>query len=199
MNSQSFPSVHPFGSDEGFDALLPLKIKKLSSIHWTPFEVAKRVAQFLVQHEKSRILDIGSGVGKFCLTAATVSSGHFTGVEQRESLVRLSRKIAQKYQISRAEFVHANVLTIDFKHYDAFYFFNSFQENLDPNNRIDDDVNYNPSRYTAYNQYLIEQFGLLPQGARIASYCSPSSIIPEHYVMVRSEIKGKLKFWEKRY
>lgn len=199
MNSQSFPLVHPFDSDEGFDALLPLKIRKLSSTHWTPVEVAKRVAQFLVQSENSRILDIGSGVGKFCLTAATLSSGHFMGIEQRESLVRLSRKIAHKYQIDRAEFICANILSIDFKEYDAFYFFNSFQENLDLSNRIDDDVQYNPSQYKAYNEHLFEQFGALPQGTRVATYCSPSIIIPEHYVMVRSEIKGKLKFWEKRY
>ena len=199
MDSLSFSQVSPFDTDEDFDAALPLKIRKLSSTHWTPVEVAKRVAQFLAQSENRKILDIGSGVGKFCLTAASASAGHFTGVEQRDALVRLSRKIAQKYHIDRAEFLCANILSVDFKEYDAFYFFNSFQENLDLSNRIDDDVQYNPSQYKAYNEHLFEQFRALPQGTRVATYCSPSAMIPEHYVVVRSEIKGKLKFWEKRY
>lgn len=199
MNSESFSSVYPFDSDEGFDAILPLKIKRLSTTHWTPVDVAKRVAHFLVGHENTKVLDIGSGVGKFCLTAATVSSGHFTGVEQREALVKLSRKLAHRFHIDRAEFIQANILSIDFRAYDAFYFFNSFEENLNLTDRIDDDVQYNPSRYKAYSRYLFEQFEVLPQGTRIATYCSPSSIIPEHYVMLGSDIKGKLKFWEKRY
>ena len=199
MNSASSPSVYPFNSDEGFDALLPIKIKKLSSTHWTPVAVAKRAARFLVKHENSRVLDIGSGVGKFCLTSATVSSAYFTGVEQREPLVKLSRKIAHKYQLNRAKFLHANILSIDLKEYDAFYFFNSFEENLNLTDRIDDNAQYNPSQYQEYSEYLYEQFQILPQGTRIVTYCSPSSIIPEHYVMVGSEGNGKLKFWTKLY
>lgn len=199
MNPHNFSPVYPFDTDEDFDALLPLKIKKLSYRHWTPVSIAKRAAHFLAQNEHSRVLDIGSGVGKFCLTAATVSVGHFTGVEQRDALVRLSNKIAQKYSIHRAEFLSANILSIDLKEYDAFYFFNSFEENRDLTDRIDDEVVYNPSRYSTYSQHLYEQFELLPKGTRIATYCSPSTIIPDHYVLVASESKGKLKFWEKRY
>jgi SAM-dependent methyltransferase len=199
MDSSSFSPTSLFDTDEDFDAALPLKIRKLSSRHWTPVIVAKRAAQFLAQNDESRILDIGSGVGKFCLTAATTSAGHFTGVEQRDALIRLSRKIAQKHHINNAYFLHANILTIDFRQFDAFYFFNSFEENRDPTDKIDDEVIYSPSRYAAYNLYLYEQFESLPIGTRIATYCSPTAIIPDQYVMVESEIKGKLKFWEKKY
>jgi len=199
MNSSSFSPVSPFDTDEDFDSALPLKIRKLSSRHWTPVHVAKRAAHFLVQTENSRILDIGSGVGKFCLAAASASAGHFTGVEQRDALVRLSKKIAQKYHIDRAHFLHANILTVDFTEFDAFYFFNSFEENRDLTDKIDDEVFYNPSRYAVYSLYLYEQFESLPRGTRIATYCSPVAIIPDQYVMVGSEVKGKLQFWEKKY
>lgn|SRR5690606_1200396 len=199
MTHKNCPSVYPFDSDEQFDAVLPLKIKKLSSTHWTPVEVAKRAAEFLVQHDNSKILDIGSGVGKFCLTAAAVSPGHFTGVEQREFLVHLSKKLAQKLRIKRAEFIHANILSIDFQAYDGFYFFNSFEENLNLMDKIDDDAEYNPARYKAYSQFLLDQFEMMPLGTRIATYCSPSSIVPLQYVMLNSDPKDKLKLWEKRY
>jgi SAM-dependent methyltransferase len=199
MNPYDLSPVSPFNTDEDFDAVLPLKIRKLSARHWTPVSIARRAVQFLVRDNNSKVLDIGSGVGKFCLIAATVSPGYFTGVEQREALVRLSRKVAQKYDIARTEFLQANILSVNFAGYDAFYFFNSFEENRDLTDKIDDEVRYDPAQYSVYNRYLYEQFESLPQGTRIVTYCSPSVIIPEQYVLLASEVKGKLKFWEKRY
>src|SRR5690606_38228114 len=137
MTHKNCPSVYPFDSDEQFDAVLPPKIKKLSSTHWTPVEVAKRAAEFLVQHDNSKILDIGSGVGKFCLTAAAVSPGHFTGVEQREVLVLISKKVPQKLRTKRPAFIHANIRSLDFQAYDGFYFLNSVEESLNLMDKID--------------------------------------------------------------
>lgn len=200
MNSLASPLSQPLGTDEDFDALLPLKTRMLSSRHWTPVSIAVRAAEYLAQHEATKVLDIGAGVGKFCLVAASHSpKGEFFGVEQRESLVRLSKKLAQRCQIQRAHFIHANMLNIDFSNYDAFYFFNAFEETLDLTDKIDEDVQYNPNQYLDYTQYIHDQFEMLPIGTRIVTYCSPNSIIPEHYVMIASDVKGKLKFWEKKY
>ena len=110
-------------SDEEFNTIYPLKIQKLSSRHWTPIKVAKRAAAFLAEQKDARILDIGSGVGKFCMVAAITSEGHFTGVEQREALVRLSNKISRRFQIPRVEFILADIRSIDFKDYNAFFTF----------------------------------------------------------------------------
>lgn len=199
MNAGINNNTLPIDSDEELDALFPLKIRKLSSRHWTPVSIAKRIAAFFAQHGNSRILDIGSGVGKFCLVAASVSSAHFIGVEQRESLVRLSRKIALKHRVERVEFLHSNILSINFRDYDGFYFFNSFEENRSLTDRIDDEVDLNRYLYHHYSRYLCGQLEGLPQGTKIVTYCSGSEIIPDNYVLLRTEIKGKLKFWEKRY
>jgi len=186
-------------SDEEFNTIYPLKIQKLSSRHWTPIKVAKRAAAFLAEQKDARILDIGSGVGKFCMVAAITSEGHFTGVEQREALVRLSNKISRRFQIPRVEFILADIRSIDFKDYNAFYFFNSFEENRDLTDSIDEDTRYDPSLYETNNQYLYKQFDSLPMGTRIVTYCTLPDIIPEAYVKIRSEIKGKLNFWIKRH
>src|SRR5690606_33132656 len=106
-------------SDKEFDAVYPLKIRKLSSRHWTPVEMAKRAANFLVNNAETRVLDIGSGVCKFCLVSAAYTQVNFTGVEQRESLVRLSQKIAKRFRIERINFVHANIKNINFKDFDS--------------------------------------------------------------------------------
>src|SRR5690606_24479165 len=126
-------------TDEVFDAAFPVKIQKLSNRHWTPVSVVKRAADFLVDNDSTRVLDIGSGVGKFCILAAAFTKGHFTGVELRENLVRFSRKFAQRFQIERVKFIQANINSVNFSAFDAFYFFNSFEENIDLSDRIDKD------------------------------------------------------------
>jgi SAM-dependent methyltransferase len=184
-------------SDKEFDAVYPLKIRKLSSRHWTPVEMAKRAADFLVNDAETRVLDIGSGVGKFCLAAAAYSQGNFTGVEQRENLVRLSQKIAKRFHLERVNFIHANIKNINFKDYDSFYFFNSFEENLDLTDKIDEDSHIDVALYESYCHYLYGQFEATPSGSKVVTYCTSSNIIPESYNLVKTGTKGKLKFWQK--
>ena len=77
-----------FSSDEQFDDLYPVSVKSLTSEHWSPLKVARKVADFLAVDNSVRILDIGSGVGKFCLAAAYFKpKAFFYGVEQRKGLV----------------------------------------------------------------------------------------------------------------
>ena len=44
-------------------------------MHWTPVHVARRAAQFLVTGPETRVLDVGSGPGKFCLVGALATQG----------------------------------------------------------------------------------------------------------------------------
>ena len=60
---------------------------------------ATDLADYLVKKSGTKILDIGSGAGKFCLIGAIHTKGNFTGVEQRENLVAHSNKIASRYEI----------------------------------------------------------------------------------------------------
>ncbi len=59
-----------FNSDMEFNTLYPPSIQLLSRNHWTPLSIAMKAACFLAGDGNVRILDIGSGVGKFCLAAA---------------------------------------------------------------------------------------------------------------------------------
>ena len=68
---------HWFSSDLQFDQLYPDYIQQLSGMHWTPLQVAKLAAEFLVTGEGSRILDIGSGVGNFVFALLIVNPGLF--------------------------------------------------------------------------------------------------------------------------
>jgi tRNA G46 methylase TrmB len=106
--------------DPLFNTLYPLRIKKLSDRHWTSVEVAKLAADYLVDKPNCKVLDIGSGAGKFCLVGAASTKGFFCGVEQREEFVNLSQRIAKKHHINNVEFIHSNITQISFLDYDAF-------------------------------------------------------------------------------
>ncbi|MGZ5245847.1 MAG: methyltransferase domain-containing protein, partial [Flavitalea sp.] len=89
----SFQSL--FSSDVHFDSILPRNIKEKSAKHWTPLEVAKTAAKFLAPQKDYHVLDIGSGIGKFCLAAAYFNpNATFYGVEQREDLVNYAADVS---------------------------------------------------------------------------------------------------------
>jgi len=196
MDSES-PLQKDF-SDKDFDLLFPPKITGLSSRHWTPVSVIRQAANFLISSPETTVLDIGSGSGKFCLVGALHKKGHFFGVEKRLSLVHASRKVARELSLEeRVSIIHANVENINFHQYDAFYFFNSFHENLDTIDAIDKDKVVDEESFDQYTHYVREQLASMPIGTKIATYCSESIEIPDSYKVVRSYAKGKLLCWEK--
>lgn len=183
--------------DNDFNAIYPPKISHLARRHWSSVSVSKLASEFLVDRPGTKVLDIGSGAGKFCMIGATNTKGHFTGVEQRKELVELSTQLSESYRIHNVKFVHANITSIKFVDYDAFYFYNSFYENIDKLNKIDDKVRLDIQLYHQYSVYLVEQLASLPLGTRLVTFCSPLTIIPQSFKLQDTEHSGLLKFWEK--
>ena len=186
-------------TDEEFNSIYPERIRELDNKHWTPLAVAKEAAQFLVNRPGVKVLDIGSGVGKFCIVGSSVTDGYFTGVEYRKDLFELSNELKQQHDLKNVDFVHANITTINFKDYNAFYFFNSFIENMSETEVMDDAVPVGAHLYARYNQYLREQFATMPIGTRLATYWGNSEEVPRGYMNVGSAFEGELKMWEKLF
>jgi len=186
-------------TDSDFISIYPEAIKHLDRKHWTPVSIAKVASEFLVERPGTKVLDIGSGAGKFCLIGAANTKGHFTGVEQRLELVELSQRLSAYYYIRNARFVHANIQSVDFSGYDAFYFYNSFYENLNPGERIDDAVRLSSDLYHLYSLHIAEQLAGCRPGTRLVTYCSPTTIVPRSFKLQDSLNGGLLKFWEKTY
>lgn len=184
-----------FSSDIQFNLLYPPSIQALARMHWTPLAVIKTAAEFLATPDSSRILDIGSGVGKFCLSASYYHPNvHFAGVEQRNSLVEQAITARNTLGLANVSFIAANFTQLDFSHYDHFYFYNSFFENLGDADRIDDSIQYSPSLYHYYSNYLRRELEKMPAGTRIVTYCSWQDEIPPSYELVKTELDGLLKF-----
>jgi SAM-dependent methyltransferase len=184
-------------TDEDFNKIYPQNIRVLSSKHWSPVAVAKAASEFLIDRPAARILDLGSGAGKFCMVGATHTKGYFTGVEQRQLLVELSEKISILHGLRRVKYLHANITDIDFRDYTAFYFYNSFYENTQPAHTIDDTVRLDVKLYDEYSMYMAGQLSNLPSGTRLAAYCTPAPVIPRSFRLVDSLYDGSLNLWEK--
>lgn len=187
-----------FSSDEQFNQLYPLSIQVLARRHWTPLGVARKVANFLAADNNVRILDIGSGVGKFCLSAAYYKpKAFYYGVEQRKNLISHAENAREILHIENVSFLHGNFTQLDFKNYNHFYFYNSFYENLVGTDKIDDGIDYSGELYNYYNRYLYRQLEEKPGGTRLATFHSLEDEIPKSYHEVGSEFDNLLKFWIK--
>jgi SAM-dependent methyltransferase len=187
-----------FASDKIFNSLYPKPIQEVAEKHWTPLAVAEKAAAFLAASPDAKVLDIGSGSGKFCLTAAHFHPlNMFYGIEQRANLVALSSELAERLQLENVNFICDNITNIDFKNYNNFYFYNSFYENITGTQKIDFSVTYSEELYNYYNRYLFKQLAKKPAGTRLVTYHSFGSEIPSDYEIVHTDYGEFLKFWVK--
>ena len=187
-----------FCSDGDFDRLYPSSIQALASKHWTPLMIARKVVHFLVRESGVRILDIGSGAGKFCLGAAYYQPGAFyTGIEQRKNLVLCAKDAKARLQFKNVNFIHGNFTMLDLRYYDHFYFYNAFHENLIGTEKIDYSIAYSNELYHYYTQYLRWQLERLPRGTQLATFHSTEDEIPASYHLAGCDFDDLLKFWIK--
>ncbi len=186
-----------FTNDAAFDWMYPEHFQLLSLKHWTPLAIARKAAGFLAE-PGARVLDIGSGIGKFCLAA-----GHnfpetlFYGVEQRHELYYLAENIKKYTDLPNVNFIYGNITQINFKEFDHFYFYNSFYENLDPLNQIDDTIELSESLYNYYTQYLHAALSAKPSGTRLVTFHSSEQEIPPDYRLADVSYDTLLKMWIK--
>ena len=156
------------------------------------------VVPFLATHSGVKVLDIGSGVGKFCLAGAYYKPhASFFGVEQRENLVVHAEKARDILGLQNVHFIHRNITQLDFKQYNHFYFFNSFYENLLDKDKIDDSLTYSTHLYNKYHRLLYKKLDEMPEGTRVATFHCVEDKMPAGYWLVDSKVGTLLKFWLK--
>jgi len=184
-------------TDKQFDAHFPKELKDLARNHWTPASIARRAAKFLVNTPETHVLDIGSGLGKFCIVAAAAyNDGIFTGVEQRENLCVLAGEVAAKYHLSNVHFIHANITEIDFTGFTSFFFYNSFYENIESKYAIDNTIELNPALFRKYQRNVAEKLWNMPSGTRLVTYWGDWQ--PVDFELVYCNGNGSLKFWSRK-
>lgn len=184
-------------SDTDFDTIYSEEIRAVSETHFTPVEVAKTAAAYLVDQPGTKVLDIGSGAGKFCMIGAACTDGQFTGVERRKNLFQVAETLSKNHSLENTGFIHADIMDIEFRAFNAIYFFNSFYENLFQKEAIDNSVELDRRSYDMYSCFVREQLCKMPVGTRLATYFSYLSEVPMNYKVQDIHFDGKLKLWVK--
>lgn len=185
-------------ADPEFDAMYTPQMQTVSEFYFTPVAVAQMAARYLVDKPGDRVLDIGSGAGKFCMVGAACTQGHFTGVEQRELLYLRSRQLSDQYGLSNTTFLHSNITETDFSAFDAFFLFNPFYEHIDQIDPIDHSVELNRRLYDHYCLFVKKQLEQAPVGTRLATYFSYGDEVPLSFDLQSTGFEGKLKLWKKQ-
>jgi cyclopropane fatty-acyl-phospholipid synthase-like methyltransferase len=187
--------------DDAFDAVYDRRIRGLSLRHWTPVAVAARAAAMLVEAGATRILDVGSGVGKFCLVGAMRTDAEFVGVELREDLVHVARQAAKTLGVSRATFVHADVADFPFAGFDGVFLYNPFFEHVTRLRPIDKTVERSRATYERLVTATVAKLAELSTPGAIVTFSGfGGRVPPDAFEFLGEEAAGNdwLERWVKR-
>ncbi len=187
-------------SDSEFDEVFPSSARRVSFKFWTPVAVAQRAAWLLAQEGSGRVLDVGSGVGKLCLVGAATTDATFVGVEHRGHLIDAAREAAPRIGVSSAHFIHGTLDAVDASEFDAFYFFNPFEENLWTSDvQLDHTVALSESRFDADVKCAKRMLARARAGTRVVTYYGFGAAMPTGYVLRYQEPRRSsfLKLWVK--
>jgi SAM-dependent methyltransferase len=167
--------------DRELDRLIPKELRHLSAMHWTPVRVAARVATLLCTKHDTRVLDVGSGVGKVCSIGALSALGTWVGVEQHASLVESASALARALGVEdRTRFLNADAFSIDWNEYDALYFYNPFELGL-----LDGP---DPSRPRSIQIARVQdRLALLPSGTRVVTFHGFGGVMPPSFELLYHE------------
>jgi hypothetical protein len=178
-------------ADRDLDRVYPEAVRKLSRTHWTPVEAARRAAQWLVTRPGAKILDVGSGAGKFCIVGALVTQGEFTGVERHAPLVAVATAVARTYRIERARFRAGDATREDCRGYDGIYLYNPFAVEIDVEAPAADARDED-----AWRERTRERLATVAPGTRIVTYAGGVAM-PDGLRCEWSESVGgrELEYW----
>lgn len=201
------PSLQPWtipiddASDAQCDALLPRAVRRASSVYWTPVRVARRAAQIFDELGVSRVLDVGSGPGKFCVVAgARAPRISFVGVEHRPHLVAAARSLAAAVGATNVTFVHGDATCLPWTGFDGFYVFNSFAENaFSADDQLDQTVDLSYVRRVDDVMRVERWLATRDVGTVLLTYHGLGGPIPGSYERVHVEAAGSawLRAWRK--
>ena len=188
--------------DSSFDQFLTPRLRRVSSQHWTPLDVTRRVAAWIDELDIHRVVDVGSGAGKFCVaTAVGTKACQFVGVEQRAELVDEARRLAGDFGVAeRVEFKHATLESIAALKTEAYYLFNPFEENLSPGmSHVDENVELSAQRF---DQDVAATWRILADaaiGTYLIKYNGFGGRVPTSYDLLRvdRELPCVLRLWRK--
>ena len=187
--------------DSAFDIFLPEDLRELSADQWTPLEVASATALWLRECGVERVVDIGSGPGKFCVAAALAGTCELVGLEQNPRFVAIASSLARLFGVDRrVRFVHGTLGDSELPPTDAYYLYNPFaQQIFAPNEDFVCGATPNYARYHQDVRLAQAIFRRAPAGTIVVTYNGFGGLMPASYEVYRTsrELPCVLRMWRK--
>lgn len=199
--------------DDTFDARLSDAHRRVSGLFWTPLDVVRQSVAWLDAANVGDILDIGSGVGKWCVAAAlydTHRRRRYLGVEHRAELVHAARALANECGVAdRVQFWHGEVADLlGLGTHDltalvdtpAYFLFNPFGENVAPDaQHLDTTVELSEARYHRDVDHTETLFDITRPGAFALVYNGFGGRFGAGWLPVLSDFERPhvLRLWRK--
>jgi len=186
-------------SDRRFDALFPAEVRVHSKVHFTPVKVALRIRDWLGRDSSLRILDVGSGCGKFCLAFAASGPGRVTGIEQRPNLHDTAQAASALLGLTNTTFLCGRMEELDWTRFNIFYFFNPFYERIAYRKGMDDRTPPHAGLFFDYIRLVRDRLAEAKSGTRVITYHGMGGRLPQDWIMVRNEEihTDELQLWVK--
>jgi hypothetical protein len=177
--------------DANFDCFLPPDLRSVSGRYWTPLRAVARATQWLSELGVNSVVDIGSGVGKFCIAGALGTQCKFTGIEHRPRLASVARSIASLFNLEdRVHFVTGTFGQVETPAADCYYLFNPFGENLfDPDERLEEDADLSHARYLEDIGRAERLLSSAPIGTYVITYNGFGGMVPDDFEQVRIDVE----------
>ena len=97
---------------------------------WAHDRLIEGAVEFLCDQNaiNNKVLDIGSGIGKFCILAAKLRPDFiFEGIELDVDRVEVSNLIAKEMGVQNVRFIHGDFRYLDVKEYGGFFIYSPFR------------------------------------------------------------------------
>jgi SAM-dependent methyltransferase len=163
--------------------------------------VAAAAVRWLQEYGVERVVDIGSGPGKFCVAAALAGTLELIGLEKNPRFVSVARSLARQFGVEqRARFVHGALGDGELPATDAYYLYNPFVEQLfDPDGGVDCGTTTNYERYLRDVRLAQQVFRRAPAGTIVLTYNGFGGLMPASYEVRRvcHELPCVLRMWRK--
>ena len=184
--------------DRVFDDIYPLSIRRASSVHWTPVEVAVAPAELRGSEPGGVVLDGGAGVGELCIAGGAAVDAVVKGVEHRPHFVEVGRAAAAKVGVD-IDLVRGTLADVDPTVIDGIYLFNPFAENLCARrDHLDETVELSEERFWRDVGHMQEFLSQARPGTRVVTYCGWGGVMPDDYVLAdRRRRAGIIELWIK--
>jgi predicted RNA methylase len=147
----------------------------------------------------TRILDVGSGCGKFCLVAALSCLGQHIGVAQRPYLVDIAKIASSELGTTNVAYIQDNMAELDWSFFDGFYFSNPFYEHKVKSIRIDATLSYSRAKFVRYVEIVKSKLKLAREGTKVVTYHGFGGDMPLGYQCLNKDPIGTsyVELWVK--